>query len=230
MHRYVLYVRRSTPFFRLPDLRLKYYLRIVGLVQLQGRWLQSTVQEVFVYALPRSKLCQIGRNASSVSINRAKIGLGSVESFRTLNWSLFDRDKTARIFEHQSRKLSGLVPSTLGIVPMADFATFPGSSMSVLDALFVSVCWSSFFSVYSSVVSVDLLERAVSPDLVLVQLGRVYRSLEACRTILSGFFSFNPVASVDRLKGADLSCRASSSPSARSYPRTTWSVSTCLIG
>ena len=72
--------------------------------------------------------------------------------------------------------------------------------MSVLDALFVSVCWSSFFSVYSSVVSVDLLERAVSPDLVLVQLGRVYRSLEACRTILSGFFSFNPVASVDRLK------------------------------
>lgn len=68
-------------------------------------------------------------------------------------------------------------------------------------------------------------------ELLLVLLGRVHERPEACRPILSGCcYSCSSVVSSDGLKRADLSSRASSPRTARSYPRTSWGVPACFVG
>lgn len=141
-----------------------HYFGIVEPVQLQGRWLRSTVSKRGFRGLRTLKFCQIGRNAKSGSVIPTKLGL-SVEPSRTSNTCFFYRDKTTPVFEHQLRKLSGLVPSTLGAVLKADVAGFPPS---VFDALLVPPC------------PVGLLLR--------VQLSRIHRPPGACRT---GFYLFS---------------------------------------
>ena len=102
----------------------------------------------------------------------AKVGIGSVKPFKTPNTSWFDKDKTTRVFEYQSRWFPGLVPSNQGRFLTNDVTAFTGSSMSLLDALPESICL------------VSLSSR---------QFGPVPRPLGVCRPVRQASSSFRSI-------------------------------------
>ena len=155
----------------------------------------------------------VGTSVVSIFV---ETGIGSVKLVRTPNTSWLDWNKTTRVFEYQSRWISGLDPLHLRIFLMSLRSLVPPS-------LFLMLCLCPPVSSRVLVSSILFPDRVGRPGLFaglpfLCSAPSCARSPEACRRVLVSLHFTRPARSVrDCLKRADLpsSCLLYTSPSPR---------------